>query len=122
MILKDFYKILNESTTEGLRSTEIEINRDHEIYQGHFPGRPVTPGVVLMQLFKEDLERFSKKELMLVRAENVKFMAVCNPSEDNIVHLESEIEATGEFIKVKGIAKNEKGILLKISSLYKVLN
>lgn len=122
MILNDFYKVLNESTTDGLRSTEIEIDKDHEIYEGHFPGRPVTPGVVLMQLFKEEMERYSEKKLSLVRAENVKFMAVCNPSEDNRVVLESNIEDAGEFIKMKGIAKNEKGILLKISSLYRVLN
>ncbi|APU70050.1 hydroxymyristoyl-ACP dehydratase [Christiangramia flava] len=122
MILHNFYRITQKSVTAQQRTTEIEINKDHEIYNGHFPGRPVTPGVVLMQLFKEEVERHFQKQLQLVRAENVKFMAVCNPSEDAKVILESEIEETGEFIKLKGLAKNGKGNVLKISSLYRILS
>lgn len=121
MILTDFYKVSETTQNENLRITKILVDRDHELYKGHFPGRPVTPGVVLMQLFKEDAERAFDKKLRLVRADNVKFVSVFDPTQDNELILESNLEKNGEFIKLKGSAKSKTGIVLKISSLYQVV-
>ncbi len=121
MILKDFYKISATEKAETTHITRLNINKEHTLYQGHFPGRPVTPGVVLMLLFKEEVQRLSGKSLQLVRANNVKFTAVFDPTDDNELILESEIEETGEFIKLKGIAKKGDVIVLKINSLYKII-
>lgn len=121
MILKDFYEVSNSEIKEDTNLTTLKVKKDHEIYNGHFPGRPVTPGVVLMQLFKEEAERVFNKELMLVRADNVKFTAVFDPTQSDELMLESQFTESGEFIKLKGIAKNKEGIVLKINSLYKTL-
>ncbi|MDX1542522.1 MAG: hydroxymyristoyl-ACP dehydratase [Christiangramia sp.] len=121
MILKDFYEVSQTEPKEDFQLTSLRVNKNHEIYNGHFPGRPVTPGVVLMQLFKEEAERVFEGPLQLVRADNVKFMAVFDPTDDDELILESQLEQNGEFIKLKGIAKNNKGIVLKINSLYKSL-
>lgn len=119
MILEDFYKVSNTALAGDDAVTTLKINKDHEIYKGHFPGRPVTPGVVLMQLFKEEAERIFDKKLQLVRADNVKFTAVFDPTQDNELILDSHLTETGEFIKLKGIAKTKEGIVLKINTLYK---
>lgn len=119
MILEGFYQVSNTSLAGDNAITTLKVNKDHEIYKGHFPGRPVTPGVVLMQLFKEDAERIYDKKLQLVRADNVKFTAVFDPTIDEELILDSNLTETGEFIKLKGIAKTREGIVLKISSLYK---
>jgi 3-hydroxyacyl-[acyl-carrier-protein] dehydratase len=121
MVLKDFYEVANTSVAGDSALTTLRVNKDHDIYKGHFPGRPVTPGVVLMQLFKEEAERIFDKDLQLVRAENVKFTAVFDPTQDNELILDSHLTETDEFVKLKGIAKNKNGIVLKISSLYKSL-
>jgi len=119
MLLEGFYEVSNTTLAGNDAVTTLRVAKDHEIYKGHFPGRPVTPGVVLMQLFKEEAERIFDKKLQLVRAENVKFTAVFDPTQDNELTLESQLTETGEFIKLKGIAKNKNGIVLKISTLYK---
>ncbi len=120
MILHDFYKLKKTSEEGGVHHTSLSINKEHEIYQGHFPDRPVTPGVVLMLLFKEEAERIYGKKLHMQRANNVKFMAVCDPTVDEELILETETEEAGEFLQLKGIAKNKKGIVLKINSLYRI--
>ncbi|AVR46414.1 hydroxymyristoyl-ACP dehydratase [Christiangramia fulva] len=120
MILQNFYELKETSFKEGKNHTRLSINKDHEIYKGHFPDRPVTPGVVLMLLFKEEAERISGKKLQMQRANNVKFMAVCDPTTDEELILETEAEEAGEYVKLKGIAKNNSGIVLKINSLYKI--
>ncbi|MCH4823171.1 hydroxymyristoyl-ACP dehydratase [Gramella lutea] len=119
MILEDFYEVSNTTLAGDDAVTSLKVNKDHEIYKGHFPGRPVTPGVILMQLFKEEAERIFGIRLQLVRADNVKFTAVFDPTQEDELILESNLTETGEFIKLKGIAKNSTGIVLKINSLYK---
>lgn len=120
MILKDFYEVLDTSHKDGFQYTSLKINKDHEIYKGHFPDRPVTPGVVLMQLFKEEAGRVFNKRLELARADNVKFTSVFDPNQSNLLMLESQLEENGDFIKLKGIAKNNLGIVLKINALYRM--
>lgn len=119
MILEGFYEVAHTSVSGDSAVTKIRVNKDHDIYKGHFPGRPVTPGVVLMHLFKEEAERIFDKKLQLVRAENVKFTAVFNPTVDNELILDSHITENGEFIKLKGLARNNDGPVLKINCLYK---
>ncbi|TRO66423.1 hydroxymyristoyl-ACP dehydratase [Christiangramia sabulilitoris] len=119
MILEDFYEVTHTSVSGDSAITKLQINKDHEIYKGHFPGRPVTPGVVLMQLFKEEAERIFAKKLQLVRADNVKFTAVFDPTVNRELILESDITEVGEFIKLKGSARNSDGTVLKLNCLYK---
>ena len=78
MLINQFFKIL-DIQTEGKLSVEIEINRDHPVFKGHFPGNPVAPGVCLLQMAKETLEHISGQKLMLKSCQNIKFTAVLNP-------------------------------------------
>ena len=119
MLLKNFYSVLESSEENGKHFTQIKINKEHEIYDGHFPGRPVTPGVILMNLFKEEAERRCGCKLQFKKGNNVKFMAVVDPNIDAILNLETEITEENTEIKLKGIARNSAGISLKINSFYK---
>ncbi|CAN5300519.1 3-hydroxyacyl-ACP dehydratase [soil metagenome] len=121
MVLKDFYEVQSSHNSEGSYTTSLRINKDHEIYNGHFPGRPVTPGVILMQLFKEEVERLCNKTLSLEIASNVKFMAVVDPNLDDILIFKYDIEQTFEKISLKGVAENNKAIALKFNAVYKII-
>lgn len=121
MLLKDFYSV-ESSRQEGENYISlIKINKDHEIYQGHFPRRPVSPGVILMHLFKEDVERRLNISLHLKKANNVKFMAVVDPNIDNELFLEYHFEHNNQEIRLKGIAKTSEGISLKINAIYELI-
>jgi 3-hydroxyacyl-[acyl-carrier-protein] dehydratase len=121
MLLKDFYTVLDSKQVEGEFITEIRIQKDHRLYDGHFPGRPVTPGVILMQLFKEEAERQFNCNLELKTASNIKFMAVVDPNKCENFILKSNIEKENGFLKLKGIAQHNGCIALKINSVYKIL-
>ena len=118
MLLKDFYSIEKTSESAGVYFTELLINKNHHLYEGHFPNRPVTPGVILMQLFKEEAERLSGSPLRLQKASNIKFMAVVDPNEEEILVLESSIEDKADSVSLKGIAKHKGAIALKINAVY----
>lgn len=121
MLLKDFYSVKSSWKEDGKCMTHIKINKDHQVYDGHFPNRPVTPGVILMQLFKEDAERRLEKSLQLKNATNVKFMAVVDPKIHNELFLEYHFEDNNQEIRLKGIAKTKEGISLKINAIYKLI-
>lgn len=122
MHLKDFYSVENTDQEDRKFVTEIRINKNNAIYKGHFPGRPVTPGVILMQLFKEEAERQTNLNLQFQSATNVKFMAVVDPNEDKNLFLHSELNNSIDGkISLKGFASYNSSIALKINALYTIM-
>lgn len=65
--------------------TRFRIDADHPALPGHFPGRPVVPGVVLLDRVAEAIEReFGARVAALPQ---VKFMAPLLPEQDADLHL-----------------------------------
>ncbi|MDR2813766.1 MAG: beta-hydroxyacyl-ACP dehydratase [Prevotellaceae bacterium] len=76
----DFYKVVQETGGDTEFEYLISLNKEHFIYRAHFPGNPITPGVCIVQLCKELMERRVKKTLFLNKIANVKFLSVINPT------------------------------------------
>lgn len=55
------------------------------IYAAHFPGYPITPGVILIQLATELLEEREGRHLELAEAVNVKFASPVFPGEGDVI-------------------------------------
>lgn len=72
---------------EGQVQTRLSWKQDHAIFQGHFPGQPVVPGVVMMQLVKEVLEQALEDSLQLVTASQMKFLQFIDPRQNPSVDL-----------------------------------
>lgn len=120
MLLKDFYKVNSiESKGESNYNALVFLNKDHDVFKGHFPGNPVTPGVCMMQIIKELCEEILDEKLMLKAASNVKFMALINPEVNPDLRLELSINSNevGE-IKVKNTTYFDDTIALKLSNTY----
>lgn len=119
-ILTDFYTLKSyEKAENGSFVANISLNKYHDIFKGHFPGNPVTPGVCMMQIVKELTEEFTGKKLFLKSASNVKFMAIINPFETPDLTLQLNINEGEEEIKVKNTTSFGETIALKMSVNYK---
>ena len=57
----------------------VTLDCNHPIFQGHFPGNPVVPGVCQIQMVKELVEKIVSHPLNLVESDNVKFLSMINP-------------------------------------------
>lgn len=121
MLLKDFYKVENtEKIAEGKYKTSVRLNNQHEVFKGHFPGNPVTPGVCMMQIIKELIQEITGSSLMLKSSSNVKFMALINPDETPDLVLDLDIIlAEDDTVKVKNTTSFGETIALKLSNVYK---
>ena len=81
MLLKDYYSIISQSADEatGAQLFRIRLNPEHEIYQGHFPEKAVSPGVCNLQIMKECAERIVGKELTIKTMAQCKMPAMITP-------------------------------------------
>lgn len=120
MLLKDFYKVNSLNATEGQKYVaSITINKNHEVFKGHFPGNPVTPGVCMMQIIKELTQQVANTTLTMKSASNIKFMALINPEINPDLKLELEItQGDDDTIKVKNTTFFNDTVALKLSCIY----
>ncbi|REH01567.1 3-hydroxyacyl-ACP dehydratase [Flavobacterium aquicola] len=121
MLLKDFYKIISlENTADSKYKAQIIINEKHDVFQGHFPGNPVMPGVCMIQIIKELTEQITTCSLFMESLSNVKFMALINPFVHPDLLLELDIITTYDnMVKVKNVSYFDQTVALKLSCVYK---
>src|SRR4051812_43490727 len=98
MLLNNFYFIRsceNTGSDPEKYTLQIELNEKHPIFDGHFPGMPVTPGVCLVQMVKESAGVILKKKLMMSHADNIKFMAIVNPMQNKQLMIDISLKPDG---------------------------
>ena len=88
MLQGNFFTIRTIEPEEGLIRARLEINPAHHIFKGHFPSIPVVPGVCMLQMVKETIENVIGRDTRLERSDHMKFLAVINPVEINMVQLD----------------------------------
>ena len=63
----------------------VGLNADHEIYRAHFPGQPVTPGVILLEMARELIQVALHCKCEIVAVKNVKFLDIVSPIDNRQV-------------------------------------
>lgn len=82
MLKDNFYTLLETtSNTENNFLCKVRLNASHEIFQAHFPGNPITPGVCIVQIAKELAEILNDYSLTISEIKNLKFLNVIIPQE-----------------------------------------
>lgn len=118
MQLIDFYKINNLAVAGNKVTASIRINKDHDIFKGHFPGNPVTPGVCMMQIIKELTEKVVKEKLFMQSSSNIKFMAIINPEINPDLDLILDISKTENGYRVRNSTSFDDKLALKLATNY----
>ena len=98
----NLYTIKNKQLDGLTGSYELELNPSCFIYQAHFPGEPITPGVCIMQMGKEVLEDALGKTLQVASVKNIKFLSIISPKETtNIIYQLKKVELSEDGQSVK---------------------
>lgn len=102
MLLNDLftYSELEESSGSVLKF-KIEINANHSVFEGHFPGNPVMPGVCQMEIVKEVVRSHFKRELFFNSVADMKFINMWLPNESNQVFLDISVEEIKNGFRLK---------------------
>ena len=70
-LLNSLYKIVSKGVQESSLHYDIQLDASHFIYQAHFPGEPITPGVCIIQIAKELLEEHLNQRFNIKMIKNV---------------------------------------------------
>jgi 3-hydroxyacyl-[acyl-carrier-protein] dehydratase len=118
MLLNQFYTLDACDYLQGTPQFKARITLlpDHPVYKGHFPEIPIAPGVCLTQVIKEILSAQLQKPLVMVAADNIKFLVLIDPRQHSSFELNfqlsednhglsascSYVNGTTTFLKFKG--------------------
>ena len=125
MLAGDFYIIDSFQNEDNHVSVVLELDAAHEIFAGHFPQQPVVPGVCMMQIIKEITEQAVDYPLNLVRADEMKFLAIIDPLKNTTIRAElkytedndGKVFVTASLLKDELIHFKFKGSFTQLSPL-----
>lgn len=66
--------IISKETANNTAEIGFKINPDHIVFKGHFPGSPIVPGVLEMQIAEMLIVEVLAIQIKLHQVSNVKFL------------------------------------------------
>jgi 3-hydroxyacyl-[acyl-carrier-protein] dehydratase len=113
-----FFTITHLQNDEATFSAEITFNAAHPVFAGHFPGKPIVPGVFLLEILTAIIARITHKEVGIETILNIKFLQVIDPETHPVVFIDGSISAEedGRF-RVDAACRNGETIFAKFKSL-----
>jgi 3-hydroxyacyl-[acyl-carrier-protein] dehydratase len=119
MLSGDFYTLIYMNAGSPTLDGDLEINPAHPIFKGHFPGQPVVPGVCMIQIIQEILEKANKRKLQLARSEYAKFLAVIDPRIHSKISFKViQAEISNDELSVSAILFYENLTFFKIKAVF----
>ncbi len=99
----------------------IQVNADHPVFDGHFPGNPVVPGVYQVQMVKDLVEKALNHPVKLFESDNIKFLSMINPQETTLLEFNIHIKpiTASQFTANANIGSGSK-IFLKFKGKFKL--
>lgn len=87
MGIKEFFNILNSEISQGEGLFTVELNPNCEVYKGHFPEKPISPGVCNIDMIKTCTEKVLEKKLLLNNLKQCRLTALVTPKEQPTLQL-----------------------------------
>ena len=121
LLLNDFFTIREfTKNEEDQKEVIVDIDKEHEIFKGHFPTDAITPGVCLIQMLTDILSKIEGEKYYLSASNQIKFISLVRPRETPSFYVEIAIQSrTDEFIKLNVKYYKDDTIYFKMKGTYK---
>lgn len=116
-MLKDsYFRIIDRSCEGNNHQFTITLLSDHPIYNGHFPGNPISPGVCSIQMIRECCEEILESKVALKSISQCRFITLLTPdkgerltidialteAEDNVKITAAIADGNSQYVSFKG--------------------
>ena len=114
----NFYKIHSIESTENDYKIEVELLGNHPIYEGHFPGQPVVPGVCTLTIIRECIGKILSKAVSFATIKECKYVSALIPEQGLKIMINLTLTADGS---VKGVVErlDNNQVALKLKATIK---
>ena len=108
--MKEYYSILTAQTDELTGVFQVRLNPDCEVYEGHFPGSPVSPGVCNIRMLMECAERVARQSLRMRKLNRCRFTTLLSPQKypELELHIHLQPKEEGLYTLNASIGKGEE--------------
>ena len=96
----ELFEISNLNHNDGKIVAVLKINKDCDIFKGHFPGQPVVPGACMLQIVKDVLQDALNAPIRLKKADHFKFIRMVDPENTPSVNLDITYKLADDDINV----------------------
>jgi 3-hydroxyacyl-[acyl-carrier-protein] dehydratase len=118
----ELYKIRDRKHSEDTTLFILELNPGHEVYRGHFPGMPVLPGALQVEIVKELFAKVVNASLRMESAKSIKYLDFVVPAEHAVLEVELKYKntETGYTLRaqIRSAAAAEPRIFMKFSGQF----
>lgn len=118
MLAGKLYTLAQEQVAGEAGTYQVLWNAAHPVFEGHFPGRPVVPGVCMMQTVQELLEGLLQKKVLLKKASQMKFLNMIDPNAHPQVEASVQYKLQDGEIKVTASLKYEALTFMKFQGTF----
>lgn len=105
-----------EKSEDGIEA-DVLLNDKHDIFSGHFPGNPIVPGVLNLEIIQAILNRAIGK-YKIGKISHLKFLRPVVPGESNELHYSIDLQKkdNGEISAgIKGLSRTEVHLKAQIN-------
>ncbi|MCD8289203.1 MAG: beta-hydroxyacyl-ACP dehydratase [Prevotella sp.] len=107
-----YYRILNAQCNGHDGVFNIALLPDCEVYKGHFPGNPVSPGVCNILMIKELAESMAERKLFIKTIRRCRFTNVITPAACPELYVKINLADTaGGYEIIASVYDNERAYL-----------
>lgn len=96
MLENKYYIIKSVDNGDDGYVFRISLVEGHEIYNGHFPGNPVSPGVCSIEMIRECAEKVVGHGLLISSISRCRFVAVLTPSKGDNLTIQISVSQMSE--------------------------
>ncbi|MCR5394828.1 MAG: beta-hydroxyacyl-ACP dehydratase [Bacteroidales bacterium] len=116
MLLKDkYFEVKHEEHLNANEAVYLcRLKTDCDVYRGHFPGKPVSPGVCNIEMIRECAEMLTGQDLRIDTIKQCRLTAVASPSicpEVDVRVTVARIEGTDQYNIIATIADAERSYM-----------
>lgn len=112
-----FTQFIIQQTAENTYSVDFSLNPEHVIFQAHFPGQPILPGITMLRVIRDIAAQIVGKNIRLQSIKNVKFTNVVTPREVLDMQAKITLLKDNNHYKVSGTLHHNHAIAAKLEEL-----
>ena len=113
MLLNNLYTIQSLSETDNIIQATINLKSDHAIFNGHFPGQPVLPGVCMMEMVSEVLGVCLHGSYRISGGPLIKFLRMIDPRMNPLINLEINYQTSSLSTSANGKIFSGQDVFMK---------
>lgn len=98
MLQNEYFTIVQRNdtpTADGSVDSRFTVRLipEHRVYDGHFPGRPVSPGVCTLQMIKECAQTAAGQQLVFDKIVQYRLLGVISPQSHKELNIDISLSA-----------------------------